>query len=119
MLGEKTLGVDEQLSLLNAAADGDPFVGEPDLMIAQIYFRFGEYAKALAHARRGVSRMYMLTTAWDKRRSFAAWVGFGRILAMRSRRKSYGLHSLPQEDGTMLTSDGQPLVSVQKVLQEM
>ena len=88
-------------------------MGEPDLLIAQIYFRQGSYAPAAAHAQRAVERMYALAAAWDKRRSYSVWVGYGRLLALRADRKLRGLHSMPTESADHLpTSHGLPLVSV-------
>jgi len=116
---EAELTVHEQLSLLGEAVERNPFVGEPHLIIAQLHFRHAKYEEATRHAALALTRFYALCTAWDKRRSFPAWVAFARLLALRARRKSSGLSSLPISEALPPTSGGLPLVSVGRVVDEM
>lgn len=119
VMEEEDLSEAEQLALLADAVERNHFVGEPHLMLAQIHYRRGDYAPAAEHAALALDRFYALSTAWDKRRSFPAWVGFARLLALRAHRRQGGLSSLPISEHLPPTSAGLPLVSVRQVAREM
>lgn len=82
-LNEYILTEDQQKDLLLQAIGYNPFVGEPHILLAQLYFRRHEYQQAGQHCRQALQKMYPLASAWDKRRSFAQWIGFTRVLLLR------------------------------------
>jgi hypothetical protein len=88
---EASLEVEEQIAMLRESMELNPFVGEPHIMLAQLHHRLGQFNKAGTEAATALEKMYVLASAWDKRRSFECWVGFARIILMRSRRASAGL----------------------------
>ena len=68
---------------------------------------------------RALDRLYKMATAWDKRRSYAGWVGFARLLSLRARRSARGLPSLPYRDELPPTSGGLALVNIVDIANEM
>jgi len=119
VLHEVELTDEEQLSLLAEAVSLNPFVGEPYLLTAQLHFRRGDHALAKVACAIALDRFYSMATAWDKRRSFGAWVAFARVLYVRAARAGRGLPSLPSNDNLPPTSTGLKLVSIDAVVSEM
>lgn len=118
---EHVLSEAQQEELLVQACDRNPFIGEPRLMLAQLHFRREMYSEAAEEARKALDCFYTLGSAWDKRRTFAYWVGFSRVLMLRARRRHAGLSSLPYNtgsDGTVQYTQGNhlPLVSLQTLV---
>ena len=97
----------------------NPFVGEPRLLLAQLAFRARDYAGARMHAAAALSRMYQLATAWDKRRSFANWVGYARMLHLRASRLATGLSSLPLDYNKPRTSGGLALSPIREIVAQL
>ena len=117
---EATLTDDEALSELLRATRLNPFIGEPDFLIAQIHFRTGRFRQSAQHCAYSLEKMYALGTAWDKRRSYGAWVGHARLLALRANRRLSGSStSLPTETRMPKTAAGLPLVSVRELVKLM
>ena len=77
---EADLSTDEQMTLLQQTVDLNPFVGEPHLLLSQIHYRQGNYQQAAIQAQAALKKFYTLASCWDKRRSFAHWVGYSRII---------------------------------------
>jgi hypothetical protein len=88
-------------------------------MLAQLHHRLGQFNKAGTEAATALEKMYVLASAWDKRRSFECWVGFTRIILMRSRRASVGLEQFPNDESLAKSAQGRPLISINDLLQEM
>jgi hypothetical protein len=84
---EKSLSEDEQVVLLTDAIKYNPFVAEPHIQLSQLFYRQGHYYQAAVEARFALEKLYVLASAWDKRRNFEYWVGFSRILLLRANRK--------------------------------
>lgn len=96
---EHQLSQEEQVQLLNKTVSLNPFIGEPHMLLSQIYYRQKEYLKAAQEARSALERFYTLASCWDKRRSFDHWVGFSRILLLRANRMlEQHERSLPVKD---------------------
>lgn len=119
VLRESELTVQAQLSMLDEATTRNPFVGEPWLHIAQLQYRLGKYRMAIHACNQALERIYAMATAWDKRRSYASWVGFARLLHVRASRSARGLSTLPYSENMPPTSGGLPLVAIEDVLAEM
>lgn len=84
---EKSLTEAEQIVLFYDAISFNPYIAEPHMMLSQIFYRQGQYYQAAVEARAALEKMYILCSAWDKRRSYEHWVGFTRILLLRANRK--------------------------------
>lgn len=119
VLREGELTAAAQLAMLDEATARNPFVGEPWLFIAQLQFRLGNPRATVKACDEALSRLYAMATAWDKRRSYASWVGFARLLHVRASRAARGLPSLPCRDNMPPTSGGLPLVAIEDVAAEM
>merc|ERR1712157_388902 len=94
---EKSLTVEQQMELLVKCIELNPFVGEPHILLAQLYFRVGKYKEAAIESVYALNKMYTLAIAWDKRRSYENWVGFSRLTLKRSQRRLQGLTSFPTD----------------------
>mmetsp|Transcript_18361 Transcript_18361/g.25897 ORF Transcript_18361/g.25897 Transcript_18361/m.25897 type:complete len:451 (+) Transcript_18361:467-1819(+) len=116
---EATLDVKEQISLLEESIALNPFVGEPHIMLAQLYHRQGDFELAAQEAAQALEKMYVLATAWDKRRSFECWVGFTRVVLMRSQRAAQGLEQFPMDKSIPPSAQGRPLIHINDMLNEM
>ena len=106
----------EQAALYTEAIAQNPFIGEPELMLAQLYFRSGDFGAALTHCGHALRKFVALGTAWDKRRTYAAWVGYARLLDVRARRSLRGEPSMPEETSLPMTSGGMTLISIRKLV---
>lgn len=95
---ESFLSAQEQIDLFSESSKLNPYVGEPQLMLAQLYFRKGLWKKAVEHARLALQAFYNLVSAWDKRRTFSNWVAFTRLLLLRAARLAKGEPDLPVRD---------------------
>jgi len=96
---ESQLSEEEQIALLNRTVKLNPFIGEPNMLLSQIYYRQERYYLAATEARLALEKFYTLASAWDKRRSFGHWVGFCRVLMLRANRMLEGQErSLPCKD---------------------
>lgn len=86
VMEEQRLTEEEQINLLKKTVHLNPFVGEPHMMLSQIYYRQQKFYKAAMEARAGLEKFYSLASCWDKRRSYGHWVGFSRSLLLRANR---------------------------------
>ncbi|MGK3744598.1 MAG: hypothetical protein ACI90V_011458, partial [Bacillariaceae sp.] len=96
---ESHLTEEEQIILLNTSATLNPFIGEPSMLLSQIYYRQKNYLQAAKEARAALEKFYTLASCWDKRRSFGQWVAFSRMMLLRSSRMLEGQgRSIPVKD---------------------
>jgi len=116
---EATLSLEEQKALLQESIALNPFVGEPHIMLAQLHHREGEFENGAAEAAMALEKMYVLASAWDKRRSFECWVGFTRVLLMRNQRAAQGLEQFPMDKSIPPSAQGRPLIDINDLLSEM
>jgi len=117
---ERELSVEQLIELFTAASKFNPYVGEPQLMLAQLYFRLGRWVEAVEHAKRALDAFFTLVSAWDKRRTFANWVAFTRVLHLRASRLSKGEPDFPVRDQLDETMGNHlPLVHLQDLVDQM
>ena len=119
VLNEASLEPQEMEALLTFAAETNPFIAEPLALLAQLSLRRGEHAAAAAYAAAALERFYPLASAWDKRRSFAHWVGFARMLHLRASRLLQGLPSLPAASTTQVSTFGAALHSIPAIVAQL
>ncbi|MBA0602274.1 uncharacterized protein LOC105781842 [Gossypium raimondii] len=75
--------------LLLGCCERNPFVGEPHVVLAQVYLNQGRFEEAEKEAERGVTLMLEWGSPWDNRMSWEGWVAWGRVLLLRAKEKSW------------------------------
>ncbi|CAL1388384.1 unnamed protein product [Linum trigynum] len=75
--------------LLVKSLEKNPFLGDPHLVLAQVYLAKGRFEAAEVAAEKGLKLLLEWGTAWDKRVSWEGWVGWGRVLVMKAKEKSW------------------------------
>merc|ERR1712050_479791 len=75
----------------------NPYVGEPHAMLSQVLFNRGAYAEAAHHAIIAIDLLQQWVTSFDKRNSFAQWLGFSRMMLLRAKRREHGLSVFPHQ----------------------
>merc|ERR1711920_208195 len=62
LVDEAKLDIEEQITLLQNCISLNPFVGEPHALLAQLYFRKGDFNLAAVEAAKALEKMYELAT---------------------------------------------------------
>ncbi|CAA6666606.1 unnamed protein product [Spirodela intermedia] len=75
--------------LLLACVEKNPFVGEPRLVLAQVYLGQERFPEAEAAAAVGLRLMLEWGSCWDKRMSWEGWIAWGRVLLMKAQERSW------------------------------
>jgi len=114
---EVSLSEEQQIQLLQEAVQLNPHVGEPHIMLSQLFYRQGQYQTAALHAAEALTQLYTLAAAWDKRRDYSTWIGFARICLYRANRRAKSL--TPFEYTDVKSATGIPLVSIRNLVSEM
>lgn len=105
--------------ILRSASALNPWVAEPHVMLAQLLFRDGRYEEAAHEAAEALDLFYTLASCWDKRIPFRQWVGFTRLLLLRSSRKAAGEESMPFRNDQAPNFHHGPLVGLKQLVTEM
>ncbi|XP_065868617.1 uncharacterized protein [Euphorbia lathyris] len=82
-------GIDEAEELLVKSIEKNPYVGEPHVVLGQIYLAKGRFEEAERAAERGVTLILEWGSPWDKRTSWEGWIAWGRVLLMKAKEKSW------------------------------
>ncbi|KDP40469.1 hypothetical protein JCGZ_24468 [Jatropha curcas] len=82
-------GVDKVEELLLSCVEKNPFVGEPHVLLGQIYLGKGRFEEAERQAERGLMLMLEWGSTWDKRTSWEGWIAWARVLLMKAKEKSW------------------------------
>ncbi|KAK1278749.1 hypothetical protein QJS04_geneDACA014780 [Acorus gramineus] len=82
---EEKKGEEEMEGLLLECVERNPFVGEPHLVLGQLYMGMGRYEEAEREAERGLRLVVEWGSPWDKRMSWEGWVAWGRVILMKAR----------------------------------
>ena len=85
--------------LLQQSIAKNPFVGEPHLVLAQVYLNMDRYGDAQIQAEEGLKLLLEWGSCWDKRMPWEGWVSWGRAMLTKARDKdwphtSFGILSL-------------------------
>ena len=91
----------DALASLDEAARLNPHIGEVDALAAQLHFRNHRFRKAKRLAASALRKLYAMGATWDKRLSYEAWVGFCRLLVVRSEAEG----GLPRAPGAHNVND--------------
>ncbi|KAF8779313.1 hypothetical protein HU200_002746 [Digitaria exilis] len=73
--------------LLQQSIAKNPFVGEPHLVLAQVYLNLERYGDAQVQAEEGLRLLLEWGSSWDKRMPWEAWVSWGRAMLTKGRRR--------------------------------
>ncbi|CAL9063935.1 uncharacterized protein LOC103985179 [Musa acuminata AAA Group] len=86
---EGETGWEKVEGLLGESIRRNPFVGEPHLVLGQVYMNQGKYEEAEAAAGKGLRLMLEWGSSWDKRMSWEGWVAWGRVLSAKAKEKTW------------------------------
>ncbi|CAL2232870.1 unnamed protein product [Prunus armeniaca] len=75
--------------LLRSCVERNPFIGEPHVVLAQVYLTKAKFEEAEREAERGLTLMLEWGSAWDKRMSWEGWIAWARVLLMKARDRSW------------------------------
>ncbi|CAI0444158.1 unnamed protein product [Linum tenue] len=75
--------------LLVRSVEKNAVVGEPRVVLAQVYLSKGRFKEAEREAAVGLRLILEWGSAWDKRMSWEGWVSWARVLLMKAEEKSW------------------------------
>ncbi|ONK56642.1 uncharacterized protein A4U43_C10F11140 [Asparagus officinalis] len=75
--------------LLLECCKKNPYVGEPHLVLGQVYIGEERFEEAEKEAEVGVRLLLEWGSPWDKRMSWEGWVAWGRLLLGKAKEKSW------------------------------
>ncbi|XP_050232531.1 uncharacterized protein LOC126681151 [Mercurialis annua] len=75
--------------LLLRCIEKNPYVGEPHVVLGQVYMIKGRFEEAERAAERGVRLLLEWGSPWDKRTSWEGWIAWGRVVLMKAKEKSW------------------------------
>ncbi|OIT05941.1 PREDICTED: uncharacterized protein LOC109207068 [Nicotiana attenuata] len=78
---------------LLTSVEKNPFVGEPHVVLGQIYLSKAKFEEAEKEAEKGLRLILEWGSPWDKRMSWEGWVAWTRVLLMKAKEKSWPQHS--------------------------
>jgi len=117
MQEESNMSTEERAAAYRKVSELNPYVAEPHVMLSQELYRQGRFAEAVHEAACALDVLYQWGTCWDKRTSFAQWVGFARMMLLRSKRRLLGLTSLPSQKLSETAGSGsEPVIYLQDVV---
>ncbi len=80
------------VAVLEQAVAMNPWVAEPQMLLAQLYLTEKQYELAQAAAASAVQTAACWGNSWDKRIGWDAWMAWGRILLQSAQRQSWPEH---------------------------
>lgn len=115
---QENLNNSQKYQLLNKCIQLNPWIPEPHVLLSQLYYQDQRFQRSEQESRTALELFFNLGTCWDKRIPYRQWVGFTRIMNLRTRRKLLGKSSLPFNDNQQNFYHG-PLVSLKDIFLEM
>ncbi|WOL13354.1 hypothetical protein Cni_G22124 [Canna indica] len=88
-VGDKEQCWEKVEKLLLGSCEKNPFVGEPHLVLGQVYLNMGKYEEAEREAETGLKLVLEWGSSWDKRMTWEGWVAWGRVLLTNSKERSW------------------------------
>ncbi|OAY53418.1 uncharacterized protein LOC110613822 [Manihot esculenta] len=83
------IGIEKAEELLLRCVENNPFVGEPRVVLGQVYLTKGRFEEAEKEVMRGLTLMLEWGSPWDKRMSWEGWIAWARVLWMKAKEKSW------------------------------
>ena len=74
--------------LLLGSIEQNPFVGEPHVVLAQVYLTKGRFEEAETEGVKGLTLMLEWSSPLDKRMSWEGWIAWARVLLMKVKSNS-------------------------------
>ncbi|XP_010557553.1 PREDICTED: uncharacterized protein LOC104826512 [Tarenaya hassleriana] len=75
--------------LLLKCIEKNPFVGEPHVVLSQVYMANKMYGEAEREAEKGMVLLLEWGSPWDKRMSWEGWIAWARVLLLNSHDRSW------------------------------
>ncbi|KAH0855059.1 hypothetical protein HID58_020539 [Brassica napus] len=75
--------------MLLGCIEKNPFVGEPHVLLSQVYLGKKRFVEAEREAERGLVLLLQWGSPWDKRMSWEGWIAWVRVLLMKSHDQSW------------------------------
>ncbi|PON87739.1 Tetratricopeptide-like helical domain containing protein [Trema orientale] len=82
-------GLERAEELLLSCVEKNPFVGEPHVVLGQLYLSKGRFEEAEREAEKGLTLILQWGSPWDKRMSWEGWISWARVLLMKAKEKSW------------------------------
>ncbi|XP_060184482.1 uncharacterized protein LOC132614132 [Lycium barbarum] len=86
-------GLDWAEEKLLKSVEKNSFVGEPHVVLGQIYLSKGKFEEAEKEAEKGLRLILEWGSPWDKRMSWEGWIAWTRVLLMKAKEKSWPQNS--------------------------
>ncbi|CAN6232839.1 unnamed protein product [Urochloa humidicola] len=67
----------------------NPFVGEPHLVLTQVYLNMERYDEAKKEAEEGLKLLLEWSINWDKRMTWEVWVSWGRVMLDKAKENGW------------------------------
>lgn len=84
-----TDGSERAEELLVGCIEKNPFVGEPHVVLAQVYLSSGRFEEGEREAVKGLTLLLEWGSPWDKRTSWEGWIAWARVLLMKAKERSW------------------------------
>lgn len=82
-------GLEKAEELLLKCIEKNSFIGEPHVVLGQVYLGKGRFEEAEKEAEKGLILLLEWGSPWDKRMSWEGWIAWTRVLLMKSKEKSW------------------------------
>ncbi|KNA06461.1 hypothetical protein SOVF_180820 [Spinacia oleracea] len=83
------IGLEKAEEFLLKSIEKNPFVGEPHVVLSQLYLGKERFEEAEREAERGLVLLLEWGSPWDKRMSWEGWIAWARVLLMKSKENSW------------------------------
>lgn len=87
--GAEKRGLDGCEEVLRKSVEKNPFVGEPHVVLGQIYLSQGRFEEAEKESEEGLRLLLEWGSPWDKRMSWEGWIAWCRVLVIKAKEKSW------------------------------
>ncbi|KAH0463994.1 hypothetical protein IEQ34_006780 [Dendrobium chrysotoxum] len=87
--GEGGDGGEKTEKLLRRSCEKNPFIGEPHVVLAQIYLGMERWEEAGREAEIGLRLMLEWGSGWDKRVTWEGWIAWVRVLLLKAKEKDW------------------------------
>ncbi|KAL6591557.1 hypothetical protein ACP70R_050060 [Stipagrostis hirtigluma subsp. patula] len=67
----------------------NPFVGEPHLVLTQVYLNMERYQEGKKEAEEGLKLLLEWGVSWDKRMTWGTWVSWGKVMLDRANENDW------------------------------
>ncbi|XP_071688782.1 uncharacterized protein [Rutidosis leptorrhynchoides] len=67
----------------------NPFVGEPHVLLGQVYLGKGKFEEGEKEIEKGLSLLLEWGCSWDKRITWEGWVAWSRVMLNKAKDKSW------------------------------